>query len=89
MYGAFWCSHCHEQKQLFGKEAFKQIDYIECDPKGKNPQPNLCQAAKVASYPTWVINGQSVSGTQSLEKLAQMSGYTGARNFKNSAFGGS
>ncbi|MFB2920694.1 vitamin K epoxide reductase family protein [Aerosakkonema funiforme] len=89
MYGAYWCPHCHEQKQLFGKEAFSQIGYIECDPKGKNPQPNLCQTAKVQSYPTWVINGQSVAGTQSLEKLAQMSGYTGARNFKNSASGGS
>ncbi len=88
MYGAYWCSHCHEQKQLFGKEALSQIDYIECAPKGKNPQPNLCQAANVQSYPTWVINGQSVSGTQSLEKLAQMSGYTGARNFKNSASSG-
>ena len=84
MYGAFWCPHCHEQKQLFGQEAFQQIDYIECDPRGKKPQPELCQAAKVEGFPTWKIKGQSVSGTQSLEELAVMSGYQGARNFQNS-----
>ena len=81
MYGAFWCSHCHDQKQLFGKEAFRQINYIECDPKGKNPQPDLCKAANVKGFPTWEINGKSVSGTQSLEELATLSGYQGPRNF--------
>ena len=83
MYGAFWCPHCHDQKQLFGREAVSQINYIECDPEGKNPQPGLCQAANVQSYPSWEIKGQSVSGTQTLEELAQLSGYRGPRNFKN------
>jgi uncharacterized membrane protein len=83
MYGAFWCPHCYDQKQLFGKEAFNQIDYVECDPKGKNPQPDVCQAEGVKGYPTWKVNGQMVSGTQSLEQLAQLSGYQGARNFQN------
>lgn len=23
MYGAFWCVHCHEQKELFGQEAVR------------------------------------------------------------------
>ena len=84
MYGAFWCSHCHDQKQLFGKEAFQEINYIECDPKGKNPKPDLCEAAKVQSFPTWEIKGQSVSGTQSLEEIAVLSGYQGPRNFQTS-----
>lgn len=84
MYGGFSCSHCHDQKQLFGKEAFRQINYIECDPKGKNPQPDLCKAANVQGYPTWKINGKSVSGTQSLEELATLSDYQGPRNFQNS-----
>ena len=83
MYGAFWCSHCYDQKQLFGKEAFSQINYVECDPKGKKPQPEVCAAAKVEGYPTWKVNGKSVSGTQSLEELAEMSGYQGARSFQN------
>jgi uncharacterized membrane protein/glutaredoxin len=85
MYGAYWCPHCHDQKQLFGKEAFSNITYIECDPSGKNAQPDLCKAAKIESYPTWEINGKLYSGTQPLEQLATASGYKGPQNFKNSS----
>ena len=84
MYGAYWCSHCHDQKQLFGKSAFSQINYIECDPKGKNSQTDLCKAANVKGFPTWEIKGKTVTGTQSLEELAILSGYQGLRNFQNS-----
>lgn len=83
-YGGFWCSHCHDQKQLFGKEAVKEIPYVECDPKGNNPQTDRCQAAGIQGYPTWVINGKTVTGTQSLSELAQLSGYKGPHNFQNS-----
>lgn len=34
MYGAFWCSHCFEQKQSFGKEAVADLPYVECYPDG-------------------------------------------------------
>ena len=34
MYGAFWCSHCLDQKLLFGSEAVKEMPYIECFPDG-------------------------------------------------------
>ncbi|OAY76036.1 Thiol-disulfide oxidoreductase LTO1, partial [Ananas comosus] len=34
MYGAFWCSHCNEQKEMFGREAVKMLDYVECFPDG-------------------------------------------------------
>jgi len=27
MYGAYWCHHCHKQKQMLGKQAIVQIDY--------------------------------------------------------------
>jgi len=84
MYGAWWCPHCQEQKQLFGKTAASQFPYIECDPRGQNPQPDLCQTAGIESYPTWEINGKTYSGTQSLEELANASGYQGPRNFKHS-----
>ncbi|KYC38404.1 hypothetical protein WA1_37120 [Scytonema hofmannii PCC 7110] len=83
-YVAWWCPHCHEQKQLFGKEAYKEINAIECDPQGKsNPSPDLCKAAGIQGYPTWQINGKLYPNVQSLEKLAQISGYQGPRNFKN------
>ncbi len=32
MYGAFWCSHCAEQKEAFGKGA--PLPYVECFPEG-------------------------------------------------------
>ena len=84
-YGAYWCPHCHDQKMLFGKEAAALIDYVECDPKGQNSRAEICQAAaaNVKGFPTWEIKGQFYSGTQSLEKLADLSGYTGPRNFQN------
>jgi hypothetical protein len=81
MYGAYWCPHCHAQQELFGKEAFSAITYIECDPRGKDAQPDLCTAANIKAYPTWEIRGKYYTGRQSLEKLAILSGYKGSSNF--------
>lgn len=85
-YGAFWCPHCYDQKQLFGKEAGeilkKEGVYIECDPQGVNGNPQACRDAGIKGFPTWIIKGQEYSGTQRLEKLAEISGYTGPMNFK-------
>jgi uncharacterized membrane protein/glutaredoxin len=83
MYGAYWCPHCHDQKDLFGKEAFQQVTYVECDPAGVNAQPNICKAKNIEGYPTWEIKGQMYSGTKKLQELADLSGYTGPRDFKN------
>lgn len=33
-YGAFWCSHCFEQKVAFGAAAAKELPYVECYPDG-------------------------------------------------------
>ncbi len=82
MYGAYWCPHCHTQQELFGKEAFTALTYIECDPRGKDAQPDLCKAANIKAYPSWEIRGKYYIGTQSLEKLAILSGYKGTRNFQ-------
>lgn len=82
MYVLYTCPHCYKQKQLFGKEAVQELNIIECLADGKNAQPQLCQAAKITSVPTWDINGKFYSGEQSLQKLADLSGYTGDRNFK-------
>ncbi|MEA5577547.1 vitamin K epoxide reductase family protein [Anabaena sp. UHCC 0451] len=84
-YVAYWCPHCHDQKLLFGKEAYKIVSdniAVECaadSPKGK---PELCQAAKIEGFPSWIINGKTYSGVQNLEELANITGYTGSRNFK-------
>jgi uncharacterized membrane protein len=92
MYGAYWCPHCHEQKELFGKEAFALINYVECDPSGQNSQTTTCQAiapqvqeqtGKNFGYPTWEINGQYYVGKQTLQELANASGYQGQRDFRS------
>ena len=80
MYGAYWCPYCTRQMEMFGA-AFRSIDYVECDPRGKNPRPNLCQAAKIKGYPTWEINGKFYPGVQSFEELAEASNYKGSRKF--------
>jgi uncharacterized membrane protein len=82
-YFAWFCSHCYHQKQLFGEAAVKELTKTECDSAGVNAKPELCQAAKITGYPSWVINGQLYSGVQSLQKLAKISGYTGPTDFKN------
>lgn len=82
-YGAYWCPHCHEQKELFGKQAFQELNYVECDPKGKNAKPQACQAAGITGYPSWEINGELYPGLQTLQELAQLSGYQGPSDFKN------
>jgi hypothetical protein len=83
LYGTYWCPSCNMQKKLFGDEAFSQINYIECDLKGKNARPDLCRIAKISGYPTWEIKGQLYPGMRSLQELAELSGYSGDRNFKN------
>jgi hypothetical protein len=80
MYGAYWCPHCKDQKDAFGT-AFRNIDYVECDPGGTNARPALCKKAKITGYPTWEIKGKLYPGTQSLEELAKLSGYSGPSNF--------
>ena len=83
MYGAYWCAHCHEQKELFGKEAFRIVPYVECaDPKDPQKQLNVCSQAGIKGYPTWEINGKLEPGVQTLEKLTELTGYQGATDFK-------
>ncbi|KDP43714.1 hypothetical protein JCGZ_22341 [Jatropha curcas] len=78
MYGAFWCSHCLEQKQMFGKEASGILDYEECFPDGYRKGTKIakaCADAKIEGFPTWVINGEVLSGEKELSELAQLSGF--------------
>ena len=83
-YGAWWCPHCNEQKQLFGKEAAQYVPYVECSTADRQSQTPICQENGIEGYPTWEINGQRLpTGTKSLEELAQVSGYQGPQNFIN------
>jgi len=82
MYEAYWCSVCRWQEKQFGPEAYAYVATIECDPRGKNAQPELCRQAKIRAFPTWEINGQFYRGGMQLEQLANLSGYSGSRDFK-------
>lgn len=73
MYGAFWCGHCQNQKKSFG-DSWKFVSYVECDPRGENPETELCLSKKIQGYPAWEINNQLYPGEMSFEELAELSG---------------
>ncbi len=77
MYTAYWCPHCHEQKEMFGKEATAKLKIIECAPDGRNSQADLCASKKIQGYPSWEIKGVIESGVKPLSELATRSGYRG------------
>ena len=68
MYGTEWCSHCKDQKKMFGN-SFDYIDYIDCD-----SNKDACLSAGVKGYPTWKLNSASYPGTRQLSQLSQISG---------------
>ncbi|KAL3930901.1 MAG: hypothetical protein SGBAC_011562 [Bacillariaceae sp.] len=72
MFGAYWCSHCYDQKESLGKQAFSKIPYIECSKDGVNQQYKLCRSKDVPGYPTWEINGKLYPGEQTLEELEEV-----------------
>lgn len=80
MYGAFWCSHCVDQKQMFGQEAMKILDYVECFPNGAGKGRSItqeCADVRIEGFPTWIINEEVISGEQDLQTLAKLSGFVG------------
>jgi glutaredoxin len=72
MYGAFWCSHCYDQKQAFGYDAMRSIPYVECDSEGYNNERDVCKAREVQGYPTWEIGGKLFPGERSLDELREI-----------------
>ncbi len=81
MYSAYWCPHCHEQKEMFGKEAAKTLKVVECAPTGQNNEAELCQSKGIEGFPSWEINGELDSGVKQLKDLARLSGYKGPQDF--------
>lgn len=73
-YGAFWCGHCKNQKEEFGKAA-EELPYIECStPDGKG-QTQVCEEAGITGYPTWEFaDGSRQSGELSFTVLENSTG---------------
>ena len=82
MYGAFWCSHCFEQKETLGAEAMKSGKfYVECFPdgweRGKQMagvclEPLNSEGKKLQGFPTWVIGGKVIEGDKSVAELEKI-----------------
>ena len=81
LYNAYWCPHCHDQKEMFGKEAASNLSLVECAVDGKNNKAELCKNKGIVGYPSWEINGDIQSGIKTLEELSELSGYLGPRDF--------
>lgn len=74
LYGTFWCSHCKNQKALFGKSA-KFLPYVECSTPDGRSQTVICKDKKIDGYPTWEFSdGSRLSGELSLTRLAEKTG---------------
>jgi hypothetical protein len=73
MYGLYWCTHCEEQKELFGS-AFRYVPYIECGTKGSRAEQPSCVEAGVKNFPTWQFATERHEGILSLETLSEKAG---------------
>ncbi len=75
MYGAFWCPHCKDQKELFGS-SFEYVNYIECGVKGDlRAQSPACKNAGISHYPTWEFADKTrIEGNESFQSLSDRTG---------------
>ena len=74
-YSAYWCPNCLYQSELFGKQAYKELNVVECARDGINSQTQLCIDKEIKGFPTWEINGKLFLGVLSLNELSKLSGY--------------
>jgi hypothetical protein len=74
MYGAWWCPHCAEQKEMFGF-AFQYINYVECSPPSQKVINDTCKQAGIKNFPTWQFgDGSRAEGTEPLAMLSEKTG---------------
>jgi hypothetical protein len=74
MYGLYWCTHCQDQKEMFGY-AFQYVNYVECGVKGVRAETEECKQAGVKNFPTWQFtDGSRLEGAQLLALLSQKTG---------------
>lgn len=73
-YGAFWCGHCNDQKDILA-DAMDSIEYVECSTPDGNSQTRECIDKAIKSYPTWIFgDGSFNNGTLGLSELAAKTG---------------
>ena len=74
-YSAYWCHNCVNQSELFGKQAYKELNVVECANDAKNSQTQLCIDKKIQGFPSWEINGKIILGVLTLKELSTLTGY--------------
>ena len=74
-YSAYWCPNCLNQSELFGKQAYKELNVVECARDGTNSQTQLCIDKKIKGFPTWEIDGKLILGVLSLKELSKLTGF--------------
>ena len=74
-YSAYWCPNCLKQGELFGRQAYKELNVVECAKDGKNSQTQLCIDKDIQGFPSWEINGKIIIGVQTLKELSELTGY--------------
>ena len=74
MYGAYWCPHCQNQKEMFG-DSWQYVHSVECSLPNRAGQTEFCKAAGITGYPTWEFaGGERVPGELTFEALSAKSG---------------
>lgn len=74
MYGAYWCPHCAEQKEMF-EASFQFVPYVECGVPGSRDEAPVCKDAGIKHFPTWQFaNGEREEGTLPLKTLGSKAG---------------
>ncbi|MFY9680584.1 MAG: hypothetical protein WA416_07185 [Candidatus Sulfotelmatobacter sp.] len=74
MYGLYWCPHCIEQKEMFGK-AFQYVPYVECAIKGSRELTPACKAAGIKLFPSWQFGANPPrEGVYPLQELSDKTG---------------
>jgi hypothetical protein len=74
MYGAYWCPHCLEQKEMF-ESSFQYVPYVECGVPGSRDEAAACKDAGIKHFPTWQFaDGERREGTQPLPALGAKTG---------------
>ncbi|MFA6461256.1 MAG: thioredoxin family protein [Candidatus Woesearchaeota archaeon] len=69
MYGASWCVHCKEQKEMFG-DAFVKVNYVEC-----TIEEQRCSEENISGLPTWKFkDGSILEGALPFSELESKTG---------------
>ncbi len=74
LYGTFWCTHCKNQKKIFGSSA-DLLPYVECSTPDGQGQLQICQEKNIGGYPTWIFaDNTRIESEMSFKQLSDKTG---------------